>query len=123
MGRRYPFVLCYHLVASTAPGTDPHGLFVSRSLFEQHLEVIAGRYELLTVGSLWERMRHGADGIGCAAITFDDALTRTARDAIPLLQERGATCSVFVPTGWMGQRHPDVDGERILDAGEIRELA
>jgi peptidoglycan/xylan/chitin deacetylase (PgdA/CDA1 family) len=30
---------------------------------------------------------------------------------------------MFVPTGWIGGNHPDVDGERILDASEIRRLA
>jgi len=123
LGRRPPFVLCYHLVAAEPPSRDPHGLFVPRSLFAQHLDVIAGRYEVLTVGSLWQRTRAGGDGAGAAAITFDDALARSALDAIPLLQERSMSCSVFVPTGWMGRRHPDVDGERILGAGEIRELA
>src|SRR5262245_22359347 len=115
MGHRYPFALCYHLVAATAPGDDPHGLFVSQSLFEQHLDVIAGRYEALTVAALWERI-DGPGGAGCAAITFDDALARTAQDAIPLLAERGMSCSVFVPTGWIGRDHPDLDGERILGA-------
>jgi peptidoglycan/xylan/chitin deacetylase (PgdA/CDA1 family) len=99
-------------------------LFVPRSLFAQHLDVIERqRYELLTVGALWQRMRDGSDGTGCAAITFDDGLTRTAEEAIPLLLERGVSCSMFVPTAWIGRTHPDMDGEPILGASEIRELA
>ena len=123
LGYRYPFVLCYHLVSAAAPGRDPHGLFLSQARFAEHLDAIAGRYELLTVGALWDRTHHGRGAAGCAAITFDDALASTARDAVPLLQERGMACSMFVPTGWMGRGHPDVEGERILTAGEVRELA
>lgn len=123
MGYRYPFVLCYHLVAARAPFSDPHGVFLPQALFARHLDAIAGRYKLLTVGALWERIRHNPGVFGFGAITFDDAFASTARDAIPLLQERGMPCSVFVPTGWIGRPRPDVDGERILSATEIRELA
>ncbi len=125
LGRRYPFVLCYHGVSAVAPSADPSGIFVSRALFERHLEVIAeSRYELLTVGELWASMqRHAERATGVGSISFDDGLVRTVRDALPLLLERGLRCSVFIPTGLMGQPHPDISGELIVSPDEVRELA
>jgi peptidoglycan/xylan/chitin deacetylase (PgdA/CDA1 family) len=124
VGRRYPFVLCYHGVGGVSHNSDPYGIFLSRELFARHLDVIEGRgYELLSVGALWASMRDGSGGAGLGAITFDDGLRKTVREAVPMLLERGIPCSMFVPTGLIGQAHPDLEGEFIASAGEIRELA
>ncbi len=124
LGRRYPFVLCYHGVGTVAGG-DPSGIFVGRPLFESHLEVIAEQgYELLAVGELWERTREGGGaGAALGAISFDDGLVSTARLAVPLLLEQGARCSMFVPTGLMGKPHPDLNGELIVSREELCELS
>jgi peptidoglycan/xylan/chitin deacetylase (PgdA/CDA1 family) len=124
LGRRYPFVLCYHGVGSVGAGADPEKIFLSTELFEHHLEVIAGQgYELLSVGELWRQMRSDVGAAGKGSITFDDGLTRTTRHAIPLLLERGIGCSLFVPTGLLGKTHPDAPSESIATAQEIKELA
>lgn len=124
IGHRHPFVLCYHGVGSTPAGGDPHGLFISSELFERHLDVIADRdYRLVTVGELWRLMQSGSDTDRRGAITFDDALVSTSRKAIPALLERGMPCSMFVATGLMGKRHPDLDGEMIMTGPEVAELA
>ncbi|HEX4467091.1 MAG TPA: polysaccharide deacetylase family protein, partial [Solirubrobacteraceae bacterium] len=39
------------------------------------------------------------------------------------LLARGVSCSVFVPTGLIGRRHPDVPSEPIMTGEEIREFA
>lgn len=124
LGRRYPFVLCYHGVSSNAPSPDPHGLFVSRDQFCAHLELIEEQsYELATVSSLARRVAADPNVLGVASVTFDDALASTARDAIPLILERGASCSLFVPTGLMGRPHPDLEQEMIMRGGELLELS
>lgn len=124
LGCRYPFVLCYHGVGPVAARNDAHGLFVSRELFLSHLDTIeASGHELVSVGELWRQLHSGAGAAGKGSITFDDALAKTVHEAVPVLLERGMGCSVFVPTGLIGAHHPDVPGERILSAGEIRELA
>lgn len=38
------------------------------------------------------------------AITFDDAFASVARNAVPILQERGLPATVFAPSGWLGQK-------------------
>jgi peptidoglycan/xylan/chitin deacetylase (PgdA/CDA1 family) len=124
VGRRPPFVLCYHGVGRVAAGADPHGLFVEKELFGEHLEIIQGEgYELLPVGELWRSMRTGADTERKASISFDDGLVQTAREAVPMLLERGVRCSMFIATGLMGKRHPDLGEEMIVDREEVLELA
>ena len=123
-GRRHPFVLCYHGVGSADAHDDGSGLFVGRELFEAHLDEIEDQgYQVLGAGELWRGLRDGGDGSAIGAITFDDALAKTAREAIPMLLDRGMACSMFVPTGLMGRPHPDVPSERILGAEELLELA
>jgi len=124
LGRRDPFVLCYHGVGSVPAGADPHGLFLGRERFAEHLDVIAARgYELHTITELWRRRRGDPDAQGSGAITFDDGLVRTGREAMPMLLERGIPCSMFIATGLMGMPHPDLDGEMIMSAEEVAELA
>jgi peptidoglycan/xylan/chitin deacetylase (PgdA/CDA1 family) len=124
IGRRHPFVLCYHGVGSTPAGGDPHGLFIGNEPFKRHLDVIAGRgYRVVSVGELWRLMRSGSDADRRGSITFDDALVRTSREAIPALLERRMGCSMFVATGLMGLPHPDLDGEMIMTGPEVVELA
>jgi peptidoglycan/xylan/chitin deacetylase (PgdA/CDA1 family) len=124
LGRRYPFVLCYHGVGALPANGDPHGLFVSQDLFVNHLDVIQHQgYKLLTVGDLSRLLRSGSNGAHSGSITFDDALVRTAREGVPILLERGIPSSMFVTTGLMGRPHPDLDGEMVMNAEEVVELA
>jgi len=123
-GRRYPFVLCYHGVGSIAGPSDPSSIFVGRSLFQSHLDEIEGHgYELLPVGELWSRIAAGSTADGFGSITFDDGLVKTVREALPILADRGIRCSMFIPTGLMGQPHPDVHGEQIVSREEVVEMA
>jgi peptidoglycan/xylan/chitin deacetylase (PgdA/CDA1 family) len=123
-GRHYPFVLCYHGVGSVAAADDPQGIFLSIELFERHLDTIAAQnYELLSVSELWRAIAHQPGPAGKGAITFDDGLTQTTRNAIPMVLERGWACSLFVPTGLLGKRHPDAPTEWIASAAEVRELS
>jgi peptidoglycan/xylan/chitin deacetylase (PgdA/CDA1 family) len=124
VGRRYPFVLCYHGVGPINAGGDPLRLFVSREVFSHHLDVIQGNgYELLALTDMWRRMQDDSRAGNCGAITFDDALVRTAHEGIPVLLERGIPCSMFVSTGLMGRPHPDLDEAMIMTAAEVVELA
>jgi len=124
MGKRYPFVLCYHGIGTVAAGADPHGLFVSRDLFTRHLELIEEQeYEMLPVGELSRLMQEGSATGHKGAITFDDGLVRAAREGVPMLLERGMRCSMFITTGLLGKRHPDLDQEMVMSASEVVELA
>ncbi|HXN36988.1 MAG TPA: polysaccharide deacetylase family protein [Solirubrobacteraceae bacterium] len=124
LGKRYPFVLCYHGVGPISAGGDPLRLFVSREIFSHHLDVIQGRgYGFFTVADLWQLMRSGADAQRSASITFDDGLVRTAHEGVSVLLERGIPCSMFVSTGLLGKPHPDLDGAMIMTPAEVVELS
>ncbi|HTU78131.1 MAG TPA: polysaccharide deacetylase family protein [Solirubrobacteraceae bacterium] len=124
LGRRYPFVLCYHGVGPIASYGDPLRLFVSRELFSHHLDVIQGHgYELLPVTDLWRSIQDGSDAAHTGSITFDDGLVRTAHEGVSILLERRIPCSMFISTGLMGKPHPDLDGAMIMTAAEVVELA
>jgi peptidoglycan/xylan/chitin deacetylase (PgdA/CDA1 family) len=124
VGRRYPFVLCYHGVGPISAGGDPLRLFVSRELFSHHLDVIQQLgYELLAVTDLWQLMQNGSDARCSASITFDDGLAMTAHEGVPVLLERGIPCSMFISTGLLGKPHPDLDGAMIMTPAEVVELA
>jgi peptidoglycan/xylan/chitin deacetylase (PgdA/CDA1 family) len=115
-------VLCYHGVG-TVPH-DPAGLFISLGLFSQHLDVMAAQgYGIVPVGELWRTMVGGSSAYRLGSVSFDDALVKTAREAVPAMLARGMGCTIFVPTGLMGMPHPDIEGERILSPEELRELS
>jgi peptidoglycan/xylan/chitin deacetylase (PgdA/CDA1 family) len=124
IGRRRPFVLCYHGVSAVAPPSDPRGLFVTSAQLEEHLDFIEARnYKLLSVSELWRRMQIGADVSHCASITFDDGLASAMHAAMPILSKRGASCTMFVSTGLLGKAHPHMPEQQIMTRGEVLELA
>ncbi len=122
-GGRPPFALCYHGVGQVEPAQDPHGLFVSRELFEHHLDVIEARgYRLVSLSELWRLIERG-EGERHGAITFDDGLRRTVETAVPILRERGLASTMYLPSGLLGMRHPDLLGdERIIEREQVGEL-
>jgi peptidoglycan/xylan/chitin deacetylase (PgdA/CDA1 family) len=62
------------------------------------------------------------------AITFDDALQSVFDNALPVLQRLNLPCTIFVPSGWIGQVPGwDIEGEThhaepVATAETIREL-
>lgn len=124
LGRRRPFVLCYHGVSDAPPRPDPAGLFVTGRQFEAHLDFIEDRgYRLVSVSELWHEMQAGADVSHLASITFDDGLSATVRNAMPALARRGAGGSIFVTTGLIGRPHPRLPSESVASEQQLRELA
>lgn len=124
VGRRHPFVLCYHGVSLAPPQPDPAGLFVSSEQFEAHLDLIEDRgYRLVAISELWRLMKAGADVSHHASITFDDGLATTVRTAMPILARRGSGCSMFVTTGLLGRPHPRLPEEKIATAQDLLQFA
>lgn len=123
MGRRSPFVLCYHGVSTGRLRSDPRGLFVTSAQFQAQLDFIEGQgYRLVAVSELWRLMRSGADVSQVASITFDDGFASAMCEAMPILAEREAGCSMFISTGLLGGPHPHMPEERIMTASEVVEL-
>ena len=108
-------VLMYHRVLPDAPhpGVDP-GMFVTASTFEHNLRLLRSRYELVTIDAFGEWMagQRQFTRPPCA-ITFDEGWRDNYEVAFPLLQRYGATATVFLVTGWIGQRDDMLDADRI----------
>src|ERR1700677_2986633 len=85
LGRRSPFVLCYHGVSARPLQSDPLGLCVTSAQFEEHLDFIEGQgYRLVAVSELWRLMSSGADTSQVASITFDDGFAGAMHEAMPI---------------------------------------
>lgn len=124
MARRLPpLALAYHSVDARPLREDPFGLCTSERRLERHIRrLVAWGYELVTLGELVDRVLDDG-GRDLAALTFDDGFADNLHALVPLLHAHGARATVFVVSGWLGERHPQPPYSPILTAGELRRLA
>jgi peptidoglycan/xylan/chitin deacetylase (PgdA/CDA1 family) len=125
--RRGPLLLCYHSVGSSPRADDPEFLRVEPGRFRAQLElVLAAGGRFATVAEIADRVRARAPLGGLACATFDDGYEDNLAVALPILRELGLTATVFVATALAGRPSPWMrpgSGVRMMDAGELRELA
>lgn len=97
MGAR-ALILTYHAVE---PGPAP--LCIAPALFRAHLDCLdrAGA-RTLTITEVAQGLARGELPDRAVAITFDDGLASVAREAAPLLAERGMRATVFCVSGFLG---------------------
>ena len=108
-----PLALAYHAIGTRAVREDPHGLFVSWARLRRHVAWLQRRgYSLVTFGELVAR---GEDGL--CALTFDDGF-----ESCSALADLGVPATLFVTTGWLGGRHPDVPDAAMLSEDGVRRL-
>ena len=98
-------VLMYHRVlddATDTSGMDP-GMFVRRQSLTSQLALLSERYTLVTIDAVgdWLAGRATFDRPPCA-LTFDDGWLDNYTVAFPLLQQFGATATIFLITGAVG---------------------
>lgn len=96
-------VLLYHSIGGQSPLSDSWGA-IPRSLFEEHLEVIAasGRRSLRITDLASALCEEGALLAQPVAVTFDDGYADTF-EAIEALRQRGIGSTVYVTTGEIGR--------------------
>ncbi len=121
---RPPVVLMYHGFGSRTPDQDPHNLFVPLEEFDWQLEYLARRLvpiDLATYVAGWHLRRWPRRSV---LVTMDDGYRSTLEGAARLARY-GIPAVVFVPPGILGQTTswmPEMPGERILSADELREI-
>jgi len=98
-------VLMYHRVLDDADDTsalDP-GMFVKRQSLAGQLALLTERFTLVTIDAIgdWLAGRVQYDRPPCA-LTFDDGWLDNYTVAFPLLQQYGATATIFLVTGAIG---------------------
>lgn len=94
-------VIVYHAVGDCPPDQDPYGLFVGTDAFEEQIDFLVRRRDVVTLEAALFGERNGRAPV---AITFDDGYRNNLTIAAPILQKYGVPATVFVPTGWLGRR-------------------
>lgn len=98
-----PTILMYHRVAS--PRIDPWGLAVRPDRFEQHLAVLRRTRLPLPMSEFVSRLQRGTLPDRAVAITFDDGYVDNLHEASPRLASAAVPATLFLATGFVGQRH------------------
>lgn len=101
--RPRPTILMYHRLAS--PRVDPWGLAVRPDRFEQHLAVLRRRRHPLPMSEFVSRLERGTLPDKAVAVTFDDGYVDNLHEASPRLASAGVPATLFLATGFVGQRH------------------
>lgn len=118
-----PPILMYHEVGPHRPGSKLNVWRVEEKDFEAQLDLLAKRrYRGVSLRGLLEK---SSEGEKCAAITFDDGYEGVLTRALPLLQSRGFSATVFVVSGKLGGRNDwdgETPGDALLAADGIRAL-
>ncbi len=118
-------VLVYHSIAATTTRSFAQ-LTIDPGLFDEHLAALGEQaLEVIPFGAV-------PDALACAngaavAISIDDGLADSASDAAPALARHGMPATLFVPSGFVGDRSRWLrgeDGERpMLGWGDLTDLA
>jgi peptidoglycan/xylan/chitin deacetylase (PgdA/CDA1 family) len=119
---RWPPILLYHAI--TPFTSDPNDLCVPPELFEAQMRFLK-RHKLQGV-SMRELLDAASTGnaSGLIGLTFDDGYEHLLRTALPVLERLGFSCTIFVPTGLLGQQNiwDDEPRMRLLGLDHVREL-
>jgi peptidoglycan/xylan/chitin deacetylase (PgdA/CDA1 family) len=119
-----PLVLMYHSVEPYQ--ADPYLVTVSPPRFGQQMGWLARRgLRGVSMRELLSARAAGA-GRGLVGLTFDDGYADFSRHALPVLRRYGFGATVFVIAGRLGGDNawdPEGPRKRLMDAGEVRDLA
>ena len=119
---RPPLALVYYGVEEPPPGASRAAMSIQPDTLRRHIRRLRRwGYRLVPFGALAAAASAGEAG-GLAALTFDDGFESMVTGLLPVLQGEGVPATVFVVSGWMGLRHPNVPWARILTRSEVREL-
>lgn len=101
-------ILLYHAVTET-PSEWIAPFSATPAAFANHLDLVVASGRVPLTVSQFVDARGVAGGLppNPVVITFDDGFADTAHTAVPLLQDRGLTGTVYVTTGFVGGDSPD----------------
>lgn len=118
-------VLMYHSIAATTT-RSVSALTVDPGLFDEHLAALRQHgYQVIPFGAVPDALVAGADRH--VTISIDDGLADAATSAAPALARHRMPATLFVPSGYVGQRAGwlrGADGERpMLTWADLTDLA
>jgi peptidoglycan/xylan/chitin deacetylase (PgdA/CDA1 family) len=108
-------IVMYHSVGTT-------GLWgnVSVERFRRDLDFFTDQFDVVSLRSLLAR--DGDSATERIALTFDDAYQNFYTEVYPLLQEYDVPATVFVPSGFIDDGHPDLIADRLAITGPISDI-
>jgi peptidoglycan/xylan/chitin deacetylase (PgdA/CDA1 family) len=120
-------ILMYHSVTRSPPAAT-RNLSVTPEAFAAQLDVLGGLgATTLTFSEASNRLAAGmALPPRAVVLTFDDGYADFSEQVVPLLERHGATATVFVTTGWIGNGGVHAAGrplDRMLTWAQVREVA
>jgi peptidoglycan/xylan/chitin deacetylase (PgdA/CDA1 family) len=92
-------VLMYHRIANVE--TDPWQLSVSAENFEQQLQVLKNKFEILGLDEFIGQVANKKIRSNSVLLTFDDAYADNYLCAMPLLEKYQCPATFFVPTDFI----------------------
>ena len=119
----------YHSIADVE--RDPFGITVAPADFEGHMEVLARRFNVLTLEQLGAGLDAGTLPERAVVVTFDDGYANNLTVALSSLTAHGVPATLFVATGYIGTEREfwwdEIERlccvERRLDAEPVLELS
>lgn len=122
-----PLVLAYHGLGRLSRDLDPHHLMVTPERFREQIGRLRSRgYTFVPLTRFAEQVAQGRPPSRTCALTFDDGSLDNLTVLAPLLVELELPATVFACPGLLGAPHfafPTAAGVRLMDPGELRELA
>jgi peptidoglycan/xylan/chitin deacetylase (PgdA/CDA1 family) len=116
-------ILMYHSIAEV--GSDPWSLCVTPRHFAEHLEVLQKYYRPMQLEKYVRTLQNGDTSHNIAIITFDDGYANNLHNAKPLLERHEIPATVFLTTGYLGQRREfwwDELDSILLQPGKLPEV-
>lgn len=95
-------ILLYHRIAE--PHSDPYGLCVAPSQFDEHLRAIRAVGHPMHLHELARAVSSGTVPDKAIAVTFDDGYLDNADAALPLLDTHDVPATIFATTGPGGRQ-------------------
>jgi len=89
-------ILAYHRVATL--DCDPQWLAVPPHLFNEQMEVLASRWQAISLAELSDAIKCGEIPERSVAVTFDDGYADNWTQAAPILKRHDVRATIFVTT-------------------------
>ncbi len=119
-------ILMYHSISDSAESdvSPYYRTTTSPAVFEQHLSWLnAAGFRSVGPDEAMRLVQQKAPRSDRAVfITFDDGFRDFHQSAFPALQRQGHTATMYLPTGFIGEKRRSFKGRECLTWGEVREL-
>lgn len=103
-------ILCYHGISVADEHTWLGFLFISPERFRQRLACLRdAKANVLPLGEALSRLQNGSLPERSVAITFDDGFHDFQQHAVPLLNQFGFPCTLYLTTHYSGLPFPIID--------------